>query len=73
LLERSVAIKIPKHNYITEREQSWFFREARAVAQLNRRFATVEALDFNWNHFGFDWTLWPVKPDGQFDHDVSVV
>lgn len=33
-LDRSVAIKIPKHNYVTEREQSWFFREARAAAKL---------------------------------------
>ncbi len=33
-LDRSVAIKIPKHNYTTEREQSWFFREARAAAKL---------------------------------------
>ncbi len=33
-LGRSVAVKIPKHNYTTEREQSWFFREARAAAKL---------------------------------------
>jgi serine/threonine protein kinase len=37
LLDRSVAIKIPKHNYVTEREQAWFFREARAVAQLKHK------------------------------------
>ncbi len=33
-LGRRVAIKIPKHHYATEREQAWFFREARAAAKL---------------------------------------
>ena len=33
-LNRLVAIKIPKHHYTTEREQAWFFREARAAAKL---------------------------------------
>lgn len=33
-LGRQVAIKIPKHHYTTEREQAWFFREARAAAKL---------------------------------------
>lgn len=33
-LGRTVAIKIPKHDYTTEREQAWFFREARAAAKL---------------------------------------
>lgn len=33
-LDRTVAIKIPKHLYTTEREQAWFFREARAAAKL---------------------------------------
>jgi serine/threonine-protein kinase len=33
-LDRLVALKLPRHERLTQREREWFFREGRAAAQL---------------------------------------